>query len=81
MSRELSRLLICLTSASDTLVLSAISRASMSLNSDMSEMPSRDLMPRRLKNSFFCDATVPSLTSDQDFRMYSVIAALIHHMA
>ena len=36
---------------------------------------------RRLKNSFFWAAVVPILTSDQDRRMYSWIAALIHHMA
>ena len=36
---------------------------------------------RRLKNSFFCAAVVPIFTSDQLCRMYSWIAALIHHIA
>ena len=36
---------------------------------------------RRLKNSFFWAAVVPILTSDQLCRMYSWIAARIHHMA
>ena len=36
---------------------------------------------RRLKNSFFCAAVVPSFTSDQECRMYSWMAARIHHMA
>ena len=36
---------------------------------------------RRLKNSFFCAAVVPILTSDQECRMYSWIAARIHHIA
>ena len=36
---------------------------------------------RRLKNSFFCAAVVPSFTRDQECRMYSWIAARIHHMA
>ncbi len=36
---------------------------------------------RRLKNSFFCAAVVPILTSDHECRMYSWIAARIHHIA
>ena len=36
---------------------------------------------RRLKNSFFWAAVVPIFTSDQECRMYSWIAARIHHMA
>jgi hypothetical protein len=36
---------------------------------------------RRLKNSFFCAAVVPIFTSDQLCRMYSWMAARIHHMA
>ncbi len=36
---------------------------------------------RRLKNSFFCALVVPSFTRDHDRRMYSWIAALIHHIA
>ena len=36
---------------------------------------------RRLKNSFFCAAVVPIFTSDQLCRMYSWIAARIHHIA
>ena len=40
-----------------------------------------DLALRRLKNSFFCAAVVPILTSDQVRRMYSWIDALIHHTA
>ena len=36
---------------------------------------------RRLKNSFFCCAVVPRRTSDHDCRMYSWMAARIHHMA
>ena len=36
---------------------------------------------RRLKNTFFWFAVVPIFTSDHDRRMYSWIAALIHHTA
>ena len=36
---------------------------------------------RRLKNSFFWLAVVPIFTSDHERRMYSWMAALIHHMA
>ncbi len=36
---------------------------------------------RRLKNSFFWFAVVPIFTSDHERRIYSWIAALIHHMA
>src|SRR6266700_3237310 len=36
---------------------------------------------RRLKNSFFWLAVVPIFTSDHERRMYSWIAALIHHIA
>ena len=36
---------------------------------------------RRLKKSFFWFAVVPILTSDHERRMYSWIAALIHHIA
>src|ERR1700686_1514682 len=39
----------------------------------------RLLALRRLKNSFFWLAVVPIFTSDHDRRMYSWIAALIHH--
>jgi hypothetical protein len=34
-----------------------------------------------LKNSFFCAAVVPILTSDQLRRMNSWMLALIHHIA
>ena len=43
--------------------------------------PSLLLMRRRLKNSFFCPAVVPSFTIDQLCRMCSWIDARIHHMA
>ena len=36
---------------------------------------------RRLKNSFFCAVVVPIFTSDQLCSTYSLIAALIHHIA
>src|SRR6516165_10197412 len=36
---------------------------------------------RRLKNSFFWFTVVPIFTSDHERRMYSWIAALIHHVA
>ena len=36
---------------------------------------------RRLKKSFFWLAVVPILTSDQERKMNSWMAALIHHMA
>jgi hypothetical protein len=36
---------------------------------------------RRLKNTFFWLAVVPIFTSDHERRMYSWIAALIHHTA
>src|SRR3984893_1988200 len=36
---------------------------------------------RRLKNSFFWLAVVPIFTSDHERRMYSWMAALIHHVA
>jgi uncharacterized membrane protein YphA (DoxX/SURF4 family) len=41
----------------------------------------RLLVLRRLKNSFFWLAVVPSFTSDHERRMYSWMAALIHHIA
>jgi hypothetical protein len=39
------------------------------------------LVSRRLKNNFFRLAVVPNFTSDHERRMYSWIAALIHHTA
>ena len=45
------------------------------------ERRDRPFALRRLKNSFFWFAVVPIFTRDQDRRMYSWIAALIHHMA
>ena len=36
---------------------------------------------RRLKNNFFCAAVVPIFTSDHERRIYSWMAARIHHMA
>ena len=36
---------------------------------------------RRLKKSFFWLALVPIFTRDHERKMYSWIAALIHHMA
>ena len=50
----------------------------------MSPSSSAPILPfalRRLKNSFFCAAVVPSFTSDHERRMYSWIAARIHHIA
>jgi len=41
----------------------------------------RLLALRRLKNSFFWLAVVPIFTGDHERRMYSWIAALIHHIA
>lgn len=39
------------------------------------------LVAAKAEEQFFCAATVPILTMDQERNTYSVIAALIHHMA
>src|SRR5215471_3348244 len=62
------------------------SRLAMSLTWSGRRSPSSSaeillLALRRLKNSFFWLAVVPIFTNDHERRMYSWIAALIHHMA
>ena len=61
--------------------LVAISFTWSGLRSPSSSALSWPLILRRLKNSFFCAAVVPIFTRLHERRMYSWIAALIHHMA
>ena len=51
------------------------------VRSPSSMAPMFDLALRRLKNSFFCAAVVPSFTMLHDRRTYSWIEARIHHIA
>ena len=69
------------TSASGTASLSAISRTCSGRISPSSSAPMRLFALRRLKKSFFCAAVVPIFTWLHERRMYSWIAARIHHMA
>ena len=69
------------TSCSGTCRAFAIFSTCSGLRSPSSSADIWPLRRRRLKNSFFCAAVVPIFTSDQLCRMYSWMAARIHHMA
>ncbi len=69
------------TSLSGTSRRVAISFTVSGFRSPSSSAFSWPFTRRRLKNSFFCAAVVPIFTSDQECRMYSWIAARIHHIA
>ena len=76
-----SRRFMDTTSSSVTPSLVAISFTWSGRKSPSSSALSWPLILRRLKNSFFCAAVVPIFTRLHERRMYSWIAALIHHMA
>ena len=72
---------MAITSAARVPRASASFSASSGVSSPRSMIPNWLLIRRSAKNSFFWADTVPIFTSDQDLSTYSVIAALIHHMA
>jgi hypothetical protein len=76
-----SRRFIEITSSSVTPRSLAMRATFSGRRSPSSSAPMRALALRRLKNSFFCAEVVPSFTRLQDRRMYSWIAARIHHIA
>ena len=76
-----SRRFMSITSCSVTSSVVAICLTASGLRSPSSIACIWLFSRRRLKNSFFCAAVVPSFTSDQECRMYSWMAARIHHMA
>ena len=74
------RLLISIASRSGTTSSRATASATSCVSPALS--PPSLLMARlKPKNSFRCADVVPILTSERDRRMYSWIAALIHHSA
>src|ERR1043166_3153504 len=76
-----SRRFMLVTSVSGPASLRAISLVCSGVRSPSSMALILVLALRKLKNSFFCAAVVPIFTSDQERRMYSWMAARIHHMA